>query len=488
VIHVVSTADGFNFSTIGGAGAAGEAGDAQPDSPPAEEGAPLALAVAAFEIDRGTVFYEDRTSSPPLRLTIEELETSGTDLALDGPIAISFEGLLHPTGAQAGGVAPSSRVAGEIELDDLATAKGTLRLRSPEFFPSLVGVAFEDDPRADRVADVELEIGLPANAERDGYPIALTASAGRLAGFDFEEADVALLLRGEDLGIERVVVGIADGEVELSGNLKLAGEGRPSPFDLEMGLRELDAGVLATLLAGAPAGALSGRITGDLELAGQSLEWESLKRTLAGKIALEMGEGALENVNLLDRVVGRMVQSPGLGALVASSIRDAAPNSLDGNRTEISRIGLGVDVENGTLTTDDFEMVAGDFVLSAIGKVGLDGKLAGDGKIQLSEEISRKLVKKTDVLTALMGGGDRIEVPVRIGGTTGAPNVRPDVKALGAETKRELTDKAAEEIADRIFGKRKKKKDGEEATDEPPSDRDAAEDALREGIGRLLGR
>jgi hypothetical protein len=67
------------------------------------------------------------------------------------------------------------------------------------------------------------------------------------------------------------------------------------------------------------------------------------------------------------------------------------------------------------------------------------------------------------------------------------------LKALGAETKRELRDRAAEEIADRIFGKKKNGKktaEGETAADSkeaPPSDRDAAEEVLRRGIGRLLG-
>jgi hypothetical protein len=200
-----------------------------------------------------------------------------------------------------------------------------------------------------------------------------------------------------------------------------------------------------------------------------------------------MGEGALENVNLLDRVVDRMVRNPGLGALMASSIRDAVPGSLDGDRTEIERIGLNVEVADGTLTTDDFKMVAGDFVLSAAAKVGLDGAVAGDGKFQLSQEISSKLVRKADALSALMGEGDRIEVPVQISGTTSTPKVQPDMKALSAETKQELAGKAAEEIADQIFGKRKKKEEGQ-ADDGEPSDRDAAEDALKEGIGRLFGK
>jgi hypothetical protein len=64
---------------------------------------------------------------------------------------------------------------------------------------------------------------------------------------------------------------------------------------------------------------------------------------------------------------------------------------------------------------------------------------------------------------------------------------------------RVLRDRAAEEIADRIFGKKKKKKKKKNGTagaeggaaadaeEEQPSDRDAAEEVLRRGLGRLLG-
>jgi hypothetical protein len=148
-------------------------------------------------------------------------------------------------------------------------------------------------------------------------------------------------------------------------------------------------------------------------------------------------------------------------------------------------VDLGLDVAKGVFTTDDFELLAGDFALAAAGRVGLDGSVAGDGRFQLSEGISKKLVRKAETLSALMVEGDRLELPVRIGGTTDSPSIRPDLTALASETKRELRDKAASEIADQIFGKRNEKEEG--AEDEPPSDRDAAEGLLKEGLGRLLG-
>ncbi len=201
-----------------------------------------------------------------------------------------------------------------------------------------------------------------------------------------------------------------------------------------------------------------------------------------------MDEGALEQVNLLDTLVGRMVSDPGLGTLMASSLRAAAPDALSGNRTEIQDLALGFDVEGGTFTSKELKLDAGDFAVSGAGKVGLDGSVAGSGTFLLSEAISQKLVQKTDALSALQGEGGRLGIPIAIGGTATAMSLQPDLSALTASAKRELQNKAAGEVADLLFGKKKKEKDGEAAEEgAPPSDRDVVEGAVREGLGRLFG-
>ena len=97
-IRIVQTADGFNFSSLG----ATSASDAPAEPAPDEESAPLAAAIAAFGIRGGTIDYEDRTASPPRALVIEDFESSGSDLSLDGPIAIDFAGRVRPATGQPG--------------------------------------------------------------------------------------------------------------------------------------------------------------------------------------------------------------------------------------------------------------------------------------------------------------------------------------------------------------------------------------------------
>ena len=484
-VRVIQTAGGFNFSSLG---ASEEGVDSkQAESPPApEEAENLAVAIAAFAISQGTVVVEDRSADPPLRLTIEEFESSGTDFSLDGPIDIAFSGRIRPT---TGDASTASRIRGRIEIHDLESGAGRLRLSSPDFRPGLLGVELEEGDIAERLEDLDLDLGLPADAASTGYPIALRASAGRLGGFDFANLDAKLRYRGSTAEIERMVVGLASGSVELAGKMTFGEPGR-SPFELDTKLEDLDADELASILLDLPRGFVSGRIGGDVALSGESLEWETLKRSLAGAIQLEIGKGALENVNLLDRLVAQLLADPGLGQLAAMSIRDVAPASLQGDRTPFDNLNLDFTVANGALNVEALELKTRDFLVSGLGTLGLDGSISMDGGILFSEALSQKILAKADRLAPLLAEGERVEFPLLLGGSVHSPRLEPDLTALveraRSDASGQLRQEASRELSDALFGKKKERAEGEPA-DQRELDREAAEALLEEGLGKLFG-
>ena len=108
---------------------------------------------------------------------------------------------------------------------------------------------------------------------------------------------------------------------------------------------------------------------------------------------LEVGSGALESVNVLNALATQLVGSPGLGEIVANSLRDAAPESLRGERTPFDRLLLDIDIDGGRLRADGLQIAAKDFGLAASGALGLDGLLDGDGRIRFSPELSKRQVE-----------------------------------------------------------------------------------------------
>jgi|GEM_PF-2480709 len=487
-IRVIQTVEGFNFSSLGGTGepVPVEPASAPPTSPE-EAGAPLAVVIAVLEIVGGTIYYEDRTSPEGLSLVIEDIETSGTDLALDGPIAIDFSGRVRSAKAADAGL--ESRFEGAVRLESLETMVGTVRLTSPSLLPAIFGVRLEEEGELTRIDSLEVEARLSADPSRSGYPIRVRTEQVRLAGFDLDSIAIDVIYRdtpaGAELEIDPVTVGLAGGRVDLYGNVVLGEPGR-SPFDLSMKIRDLDSGKLAEVVLGLPAGMLSGMLRGDITLQGDSLEWESLKRSLTGRLDLEIGEGAIEQVNVLNALVDRLVADPGLGQLAANAIRDVAPEALRGDRTPFEGIEMMLEIADGAIHAEELSIKADDFSIQAEGLLGLDGAISGTGDLRFSKELSQKILARADGFGSVLADGDTVSLPIRLGGTTDAPSLVPDFAALSgratADAKQELANRASKGLADLIFGK--KREDGDP---ESESERDTAEDRIREGLGRFLG-
>ena len=491
MIRVIQTADGFNFSTLGAGGeeSPGETAAEEP-APPAEEGAPLAVAIAALEIVGGSISYEDRTTPDGLFLVIDEFQTSGTDLALDGPISIDFSGLARS--AKEADTGLESRLEGEVRLESLDLMAGRVRLKSPSFHPAIFGVRLEEGDVVERIDSLEIEAVLTADPAKSGYPVQIRSEEARLAGFDLDSIGIDVVYRdsprGSEIQIDQILIGLAGGSVDVSGDAVL-GEPSRSPFDLSTEIRDLDSGELAAALLGLPAGMLSGKLGGDIVLKGDSLEWESLKRSLRGSLDLQIGEGALEQANVLKSLVSRLLADPGLGQLVAGSIRDVAPDALEGDRTPFEAIDMALEIADGAIRAEDVSMKTSDFALQTAGTVGLDGAISADGTIRFSEDLSRKILAKADRLRPILSDGDTVAIPLRFGGTTDAPSLVPDLAALSekatAGAKEELTNRAAKELGDALFGK-KREDDPEDAARD--ADRDETESRIKEGLGRFLDR
>jgi len=484
-IRVIQTVDGYNFSSLGGSSGANKetSGDAPGEAEP-EGDSSLAIAIALFEIVDGTIVYEDRTSVEGLSLVVEDFETSGTDLSLEGPLSMDFAGRVHSAKPADAGLA--SDISGDVDLASLETLTGKVQLRSPSLHPAIFGVRLEEGGEVEHLDDLVVDLDLKQGLAASGIPVAIRSSAARLSGFDLNDisidADYRSARRGAKVTLEQVVIGLAGGSVELAGDLVLGKPGA-SPFDLTSKIQSIDSGELAAVLLGVPRGALSGSLGGDVALKGDSLEWESLKKSLVGSLRLDIGEGALEQVNVLSQLVSGLTAAPGFGQLAATSIRDVAPNALAGDRTAFEGINMALEILDGSVQAKDLSLKAGDFALQAIGKVGLDGVVAADGKLLFSEDLSRKILKKADRLAPLLGDGGQVALPLRLGGTTADPTLIPDLTALTGKAQDELKNRAVEELSNAIFGKNR---DGD--SEREKADRSSTEGLLKEGLGRFLGR
>jgi hypothetical protein len=485
-IRAIQTVEGFNFASL----APREEASNEVRSENVEA-ASFAVAIAVLEIADGTIHYADRTSADGLALVIESLETSGTDLALEGPIELDFAGNLRSSKDVDAGL--ESRVEGRVALANLSPLSGGVTLTSPRLHPALLGVRLRGAGGAEHVDALTIEVTLSPDPEATGHSVSLRSSEALLAGFDLEDLAADVRYRptpaGAAVALEGLTLAIAGGRFDVSGDA-LIGEPDASRFALEMKLRALDADELAGDLLSIPDDAVSGRIEGDLSLAGRSLEWASLQRSLAGQGRLAVGAGALEQVNVLKTLVARLSADPGLGALAAEAIRDVMPEALQGDRTPFEGVDLRLEVAKGAVQARNFSISAGDFGIRATGQVGLDGVLAADGTIRFSDRVSERIFDKVDQLAPLLEEEGVVALPLKIGGTLGAPRLAPDLAVLADKAQKAFNVRLSRGIVDSLFGPRGEEAGStkEEEGGKRKSDRDAAEALIEKGLDRLFGR
>jgi uncharacterized protein involved in outer membrane biogenesis len=200
-------------------------------------------------------------------------------------------------------------------------------------------------------------------------------------------------------------------------------------FKLDATLAGVDVGT-ATAFAGTP-GVLTGRLSGNLHLAGRGMDASSVIKSARGTARVEILNGVVKNLGLVRTIV------------VATSGRsDRAGVGTSGGRDEpFTKLGATLTIANGSANTQDLRFESQDLLLATAGVVRLDGSgINLVGKVQLSDEFSKQAGR--DLVRYTQEGG-RVTLPVAITGSGNAPQVSVDIAGMA---KRAFTNRANEEV------------------------------------------
>jgi uncharacterized protein YhdP len=206
------------------------------------------------------------------------------------------------------------------------------------------------------------------------------------------------------------------------------------PFTLQSRVEGVDVARLLTAWSPGSAGVLRGRGAVDLDLRGVGYVPEKL-RTLEGSLHLEVRDGALTTVGLLETVAALLQAAGGRGI----GKEETPFRALEGNFA----------VHAGIAHTEDLALVADDLRLDVRGDVDLTGPLALEGVVAFSPEVSASMVQKTGALRVRQGPDGRLTVPLTLRGTLTAPRVQVDVQRIVREGLREETRQELERRVER---------------------------------------
>ncbi len=200
----------------------------------------------------------------------------------------------------------------------------------------------------------------------------------------------------------------------------------------------------AAAFAGNP-GVITGRLSGDVDIAGRGLDPKSVEQSVRGTVRMDIANGVIKNLGLIQSVV------------VATSMRSDASSQPTGSRDEsFTHMGGLLTVAHGDGATQNLLLDGKDVSLSLAGVVRLDGSAVDlKGQAKLSEALTQQAGKDLVRYTAEQG---RVTLPVTIGGSAENLKVHVDTADLARRAIKnrsvEETHKAIEKTLNTFFKKK----------------------------------
>lgn len=218
----------------------------------------------------------------------------------------------------------------------------------------------------------------------------------------------------DGLTLNPVSFGIFDGQYQGSLNLV---PGKTLRFKGSSTLSNIDV-ALATKFGGSP-DTITGRLSGKLDFAGSGDDPATVMKTVAGKARVDITNGIIRNLGLVNAVVTATSMRTGSLTQTATAVKSGPSDE------PFTKIGATLDIAGGSVTTSDFAMESKDLLLNAQGIIGLVASTVDlKGRVQLSDELSQQAGR--DLLKYTQDQG-RVTLPATVSGSLEAPSVKIDV-------------------------------------------------------------
>ena len=405
------------------------------------------------------------------------------------PLALSFSGRRGAKGLE---ISDGALVLGETRLalagavEDLASPRVRLRIRSQALRPASFGVAGADDVLRDLALDAQ--ISFPSSGSK--LAASLRSPAGALRGVEY--ADLALEARMERGRFELSKLSLASwgGELSVTGSADLRAPGAPT-FAARVGV--VGARVESLIAAGADASPprVTGRLDAELAVRGAGASREQIAASLVGSGKLGVADGVLRGFNPAGEALRALVCLPVLSERKLVRLYDSHPQVFGAEDTTFERIDALVEVAGGEVAARDARLVARDYDVKGEGRYAFAGRIDSSAVMAFSRELSDAAVDAEKKLRFLRSPQGRVEFPVVIRGEPGDLDVKPDLAYVAGSISREALGSVVERA---LVGERRPADPGSgaEPTDESPPEPpaslgDAGRELLRRGLGGLLG-
>lgn len=277
----------------------------------------------------------------------------------------------------------------------------------------------------------------------DDVPLALPLKKA----VEVKDLQLTADVQGHDARLSNLSFQVFNGQIKSQGTATMGA--KPLPFTGKVSVQGLQLGpALEAVSTGKVT--VSGTADTNLAIQGRGFTKEDLRRALEGTGHLEIKDGKIEGINLLQEALA-LLQAVGV-----------SQDNL--KATVFSIIESDFSIQQGLLRVQRLVADSHDYQTTAMGTVGFDKTLNLKATMNLSEALSRKIGGAAPAARLAFAKG-RLAIPMTITGTAQAPSFTLDTRAMGGRVQEQVKEKVQDAVADVLKGKSSPKdmqKQGEE--------------------------
>ena len=373
------------------------------------------------------------------------------------------------------------KVAGlPVELQ--ATAKefsrpaASMILQAPELRLAALGLGGAGVRKDEVLRGLKLDAQTETTESGTNVQATLTSSGGSLRDIDYGDLSAELSTRDGLASVRRLSLHAFEGTFRGGAEYDMRRAEEPK-FDARSEIRNMNLGLLLASQAPKAAGILDGRLDTDLTLNGSGKKWDRIKQTLRGGGRLEVKDGVLKDINIVDSALGSVTGIAGLSHLISARVRNKYPELFGTADTPFDELGATVKIADGRATTDDLTLRARDYAVRGAGFFTFDKSLDFAVTLTASDKLTQDIIADAKEARYLTGTTGRVEIPFRLKGTLPKVRPQPDTDFIAKALQRALVEKGVDEILKRKGGPGR-----------PPGKKSPTEELLQKGLEGLLGR
>ncbi|OGP82169.1 MAG: hypothetical protein A2Z08_03995 [Deltaproteobacteria bacterium RBG_16_54_11] len=247
-------------------------------------------------------------------------------------------------------------------------------------------------------------------AHKGGFDVRgrLRVKEGTFQKTDFRNLLVAGEMKSGQVKITQFTCAAFKGTVEGDGSFDMAHD--PSPFRMKAKVTEVDVDTLVYAFTSSKE-MVKGKLNGEVALGGAGLSFDTLKKSLTGNGNVQVKEGELTSLNLINRIV-QALGGKGGGK----------------EKTTFDDLSTAFTVQNGMVTVPNLLLSEKDTAIKLSGDIGLDSTLKMEGEAHLPSSVTGDLTGKG--WSFFMDDKGRLTIPFSLTGDINKPKVGISTKLI----------------------------------------------------------